>query len=384
MYAQNKNQKTTNFPGFAAPLDTLTKSASTLSSTAFLEQAKKLVRSAEGRRRSWELRKAAGLILPGARVGMCGKNIIPGKEVTVLQQSDRRASFGNIQKCGSVWVCAVCQYKIALERVAEVERAVRSAHARGLVVVFLTLTAGHSRFDSLEALAAAQAKARRALFSGRGGVARREKFGIVGSIANLEVTWGQKTGWHPHSHVLLFCEPDNLDEFADDFWRGWKQAATSAGLRVNRAGFDCRVVDGTDSARAATYIGKPGSGNWGVGRELASGQKIAGYERYTPFELLHEFIDTGDLDRAEKFVEYAEVFHGRRQLFWSRGLRDLLVLDEEEDDEVVANAEGVGEVVGVLTPADWAQLVRTKQRLRFLERVEQSDFDTACREILSG
>lgn len=380
--------KTPNYTQPQAALDIPTSIASTLSSTAVSGAGKNLERSALGRERSWSLREGTAHILPDSRVAGCGRRVVPGRNPTVIQSDDGRATFGNIQKCGSVWLCAVCQYKISIQRAAEVARAVRSAHARGLAVVFLTLTAAHSRGDKLGDLAAAQAKARRSLWSGRAAVARRERFGIVGSIANLEVTWGEGTGWHPHSHVLVFCEPDRLDEFADVFWAAWEHAATGAGLTVARSGFDCRLVDvGDDDSvtRAAHYLTKPGAARWGIGAEIAAGNKQAAGERLAPLELVDRWIESVATDHqaAALFREYAAVFSGRRQLWWSRGLRDLLGLNDEETDDDLANQNGAGTVVGVLTHDEWGFLIGSGLATEFLRWVEQHGFDYALEKLQS-
>lgn len=340
----------------------------------------------EARRGSWALRDAVGALMPDHRVAGCGRSVVPGRNATVVATNGRH-TYGNIKKCGAVWLCPVCQHKIAAQRSAEVERAVASAQARGLVVFFMTLTVAHTRRDDLADLTIRQAAARRGMWSGRAAKARAERFGIVGSIANLEVTWGEGSGWHPHSHVLVFCRADAVEGFEDAMWDAWRAAATRQGFTVAAQGFDVQAVGaGLSAGEVARYVAKPSSSArraWNVAAELAAGGKDAHAGRFTPFDLVASWQATLSGKFADLWNEYAGAFagvgrgRGRRHLFWSRGLREALGLNEARKDEDVANDEGKGEVVGVLARDEWTFLQGAGLAGQFLEVCDHEGFAAA-------
>jgi hypothetical protein len=87
------------------------------------------------------------------------------------------------------------------------------------------------------------------------------------------------------------------------------------------------------------------------------------------------------------FKTYAEAFKGRRQLFWSKGLKELLKV-EVKDDEEIANQEdeNVEPIIAMyLSSQDWWTICYHKVRAKFLELIEidfkkdgvHSDFKSA-------
>ena len=61
------------------------------------------------------------------------------------------------------------------------------------------------------------------------------------------------------------------------------------------------------------------------------------------WRIAETFAATGEVDLLDRWHEYERASKGRRQVTWSRGLRDLLELEPEKSDEQVA-AEEVGTV----------------------------------------
>src|SRR5690606_34824693 len=64
-------------------------------------------------------------------------------------------------------------------------------------------TVGHRGNEPLAVLLRQLTEAMRWWRSGREWQRTAEALGYVGSVRNLEVTWGEGKGWHPHSHALL-------------------------------------------------------------------------------------------------------------------------------------------------------------------------------------
>jgi hypothetical protein len=89
----------------------------------------------------------------------------------------------------------------------------------------------------------------------------------------------------------------------------------------------------------------------------------------TPFDLLRAaFADRGDGQARGLFSEFAEAYRGKRQLVWSRGLRDRLGLDPEVSDEsLVAEVQEDAEWVGRLTVEEWRSVCRLDLRGELLE-----------------
>ena len=75
------------------------------------------------------------------------------------------------------------------------------------------------------------------------------------------------------------------------------------------------------------------------------------------------------------FKTYAESFKGRRQLFWSKGLKELLKIEVKDDEEIANKEEENTEIYDAmfLSPQDWWTICYHKIRAEFLELVE-SDF----------
>jgi hypothetical protein len=112
---------------------------------------------------------------------------------------------------------------------------------------------------------------------------------------------------------------------------------------------------------------------WTLELEMTKGHiKKGKVDGMTPFDLLRAYRDTGDCDYADRFVEYSKAFKGKRQLTWSRGLRELLALDEEKTDEQVANELEDDAVIFSLVDLDtWRTIRKLNLRGQLLEVCNQ-------------
>ena len=128
------------------------------------------------------------------RVQGCGRaSMLPGGVVSVKGQGagvERRAGFGGLTSCGSVWCCPVCAAKIAGERQDEIAAAVRAWQAVGGTVAMVTLTNRHRRGQSLRSLWDGNTKGWHAVTSGASWVRNCERYGVVGWLRVVEVTVG--------------------------------------------------------------------------------------------------------------------------------------------------------------------------------------------------
>lgn len=283
---------------------------------------------------------AARLLPKDSRLSKCMNWTVPNREVEVkrvsgmvpsaAQNEGHKAFYQGLQVCGSVHLCPVCSAKIAERRRVEVAGAIATAKAMGLQVFLLTLTFPHGLGDDLGQIVDGALKAYNRLFSGRAGQSVKMSLGIDGTIRALEVTHGEN-GFHPHFHVLLFIKSDLTPH---QVWEliapRWQQVAVSRGLPRPSMQHGCRV-DGGD--RAARYVTK--GSTWGLESEITKGHlKVSRSAKgRTPFQLLRDYGE-GDKQAGALFLVYAQVFQGKRQLVWSKGLKKRFVVPDWTDEEL--------------------------------------------------
>ena len=91
-------------------------------------------------------------------------------------------------------------------------------------------------------------------------------------------------------------------------------------------------LDLVNGMQAAAYVSK-----WGIEEEMTKGHLKQGKKggHVSPFGLL-DLFEAGDAVAGEKFKEFAECFKGKRQLVWSKGLREKLGLGEGKTDQEIA------------------------------------------------
>jgi hypothetical protein len=93
----------------------------------------------------------------------------------------------------------------------------------------------------------------------------------------------------------------------------------------------------------------------------------------SPFDFLREYL-AGDLRYGPIFKEYAKEFKGKRQLVWSRGLRDRFDLGREETDEEIAAREDETAVKFASIPLNcWRAILSQKKRGEVLEICKQGE-----------
>jgi hypothetical protein len=357
------------------PLGTTTESASVLSRTAFFEGLQfdgvtgESLDGSGSRLRRWDLLTAAQKLLPGHRVGVCNRAVCQHEQqVSVYRRRDGSgAYYAGLMQCGSVWACPVCSAKVTERRRVELRQALDNARNAGLSPLLLTLTVPHQVHQELSEVLGGLLSAYKALVSGRNALSKLE--GYVGQVRSLEVTYGSN-GWHPHLHVLLFVRSDLSSTWLEGHQKSilarWAHVVGAVGLgRVHhRFGVDLVGAD-----RCADYVAK-----WGLAEEMTkTGQKVGRVSTSrTPFQLLED--SSSDWLSGVLFEHYVEAMHGRAQLYWSRGLRDLLDLGAERSDEELVEHEEQGDELYVsLTRAEWTAVLRRGARSALLELARAGD-----------
>jgi hypothetical protein len=84
----------------------------------------------------------------------------------------------------------------------------------------------------------------------------------------------------------------------------------------------------------------------------------------TPFDFLRAVLeDPEDKQAAALFRHFAEVFKGKRQLHWSRGLKKLYSIGEKNDDELAQEKEDDFAVwLGNITIEQWRDVLAVEGR----------------------
>lgn len=343
----------------------------------------------EYRKSTTQLKERAGEILyvPNQkkqhRVCACGKCRIDGTApVSVRYNATKEmASYSNLQWCGSVWLCPDCSYRITQERKKELSDAMKACRDKRLHVSMLTLTVPHYLGDDLRTLLKKMSKAKHALWTNRNSSGYfAENFPMVGHITATEVKYSDNNGWHPHYHILIFTEikydQEDIDLIQDELYDLWAEKCVKVGLGKPSKAHGLNLKVGSKDEILADYISK-----WGLAEEMTQAhQKIGKKNRQslTPWEIL-------DLSRMEAstkdkyghlFSVYASAFKGRRQLFWSKGLKELLKVADKSDEQLANEhsqdepQDEVFEDMISLSEQDWWAICFHRLRVEFLELVE--------------
>ena len=312
---------------------------------------------------------AVRLLDKGHRTSKCMRWRVSKQETQVLKGATTdRAFFSGLQVCAMPWTCPVCASKISERRRLEVAKAMKQAEALGLKVALITPTVPHGLGDDLAAMADAMQKAWSSLWQGKAGMQLRDRLGLFGHIRALEVTHGAN-GFHPHFHALMFYHPDQtrFEEWGEIVPAAWRKAAVRAGLPAPSLDHGCQVDDGT---KAAQYVAK---GVWGLESEVTKGHVKKGKRgSRTPFDLLRDYM-RGDKQAGAIWRAYAQAFEGRRQLYWSNGLKKLLAIAELSDEEIAHKPDDEKALLlATISDQQWKLIYRRRMESAVLDLAEVS------------
>jgi hypothetical protein len=325
------------------------------------------------------LQSVARSILPESRTAKCLRIRAHGQEIQVWKHHEHNtAAYGGLQTCGSVWSCPVCSAKIAERRRSELQAAMGVHRARTGCVQLLTLTAPHQRTDNLFDLLAKQSKALKTFWNDRSVKAVMVEMGVVGQVRALEVTHGrrspQNNGWHPHYHILLFAgsgvdltrfDKAQMTDWQVRLYLRWAAACVKAGLGEPSYAHGLKL-DGGD--KASKYVTK-----WGLEDEMTKGHTKKALHGETPFDFLRSYLaDGADKQAAALFKEFADTFKGKRQLYWSKGLKAMFAIEEATDEELSTRVEEEAVLLGLLTIDQWRDVLKVDARATVLEIAARS------------
>jgi len=302
----------------------------------------------------------------GSRQAWCLARAVSREVGVSIGRADERLVLGNVQRCGRP-TCVFCSAIIAAARRDEIRDAVAAWRASGGEVYMLTLTVPHHRGNSLDLLLDRKSALWSRTASGGWWRGFREEHGIRGLCRVLETKHNDDpedgNGWHPHDHVLLFCDAGaDLIDIRVGFFARYKRQAQRMGVRVSAQGFDLRDVSDRLIEQIAGYVTKE-SLAWEM---TGSDGKTRGNSR-TPYQLL-EAAAAGDARSADLFAEYELAYQGRRTIAWTPGFRSSLGMAELTEEQAAQERPPL-EVLVEVEPQAWSRYARSPGALARLADV---------------
>lgn len=267
----------------------------------------------------------------------------------MYSQQFQAAHYSGLVTCGSVWACPVCAARIQQRRRTEIQQAIDWAKAQGHTIVLVTFTFPHKSWQGLQGLLDGQADAFKYLRYSRGYRRLKPK----GLIRSLEVTHGAN-GWHPHTHELWIME-DREQRLQPDLSELWLAACTKAGLvdpeDIQRvAAFMAHGVDVKYDMDAGDYLAKQDdSRTWGFADEVSKATSKAGRAKGVH---PHHFLVRKDKGDFERFVEYVKGMKGKRQLYWTNGLKKLVGITDVTDETLADESREPADLLALLSDDD--------------------------------
>lgn len=314
-----------------------------------------------------------------------------GRTVTICT-SEKRAHYGKLEHCSSIWACPVCSSVIRARRAEEIKKAVEIHQQGNGSIIFLTLTLRHQRKDPLALTLDTVLEGWRALMASRRWKSKtgiKATYGIRDYIRSVEITDGAN-GWHPHIHALLFLDvqvkKEALSFIGDEifsFWESW--VLKRVGRKPSRKhGIDLQLVDEKGKV-VSEYLSKVQvvrKEKWGVEAELTRADKKKPKSR-TPFDLLDRECPLPAGVRRARWLEYVRASKGRRCITWSRGMKDRYGISEKTDDELIEE-ESKGVQQWLTSAKQYRKIIRKPDVLvAVLRFAEVGDWKNVA-EILPG
>ena len=315
----------------------------------------------------YKLQKAASDILfhlkkddgrPFFRVTGCLRSKVEKGTVKILKgQKSDTCFFANLQRCGSVWTCPVCAAQITNHRASEIIKAQEAHTKNGFMTLMLTLTHSHKLNTKLVDTMQNLPLALKYMRNQRAYKNLLQNYDYQGLIRALETTYSDVNGFHVHTHELLFFNKNALPlgKIKDVIFDCWLKACKKYGLgEPSRA----RGVDLKVAFSPSDYLQKfDKSQNWGAAPELTKSHVKKGKNTsLTAFDFLRLASSTDSTIKnkySDLFTEYALSFYGKRQLYWSRGLKKHFKIDEITDDEILEDELDDAEIVAEISPKNW-------------------------------
>jgi Replication protein len=319
----------------------------------------------------------------------CGR-WMTGSLVGVRYSAGNGAGFSGLQTCGSIWICPVCSSKILARRSVETGVLLLGWESQGGRMAMGTLTMRHNKGHSLRQEWDALGKAWASVIGSQVWRKWKQRVGSPGLVKVVEVTYG-KNGWHVHLHFVLLvgasCTEADVDELTGWLIPKWQRSLAKVGMPgALDVGQELHFVEGVEAAsQLGEYFAKQTAYGTAesLGRELFSSWtkgSLTWHSTVPVWRLIEEFASTGDLELLGLWHEFERVSHGRKQMAWSQGLRELMALGPEKSDEEIAAEEAGDRDLLVISREGWQGVLAAKwPACLILDVMERSGVDAVCR-----
>ena len=291
------------------------------------------------------------------------------------KEGSQKAHYGDLQTCGSVWVCPVDSSIISERRSVELQCSIDHWRSMGCdnVVAMITWTTPHYIYQPLSHVLEIQDKAMRIMKQQpQRNVyevyrTTMEKMCSVGAYTGRELTFGEN-GWHPHRHDVHFIVRANNSQLKR--WRfalavAWAIAFQKAGGIIDdmqsflfRSVRIDQINDDDGFIRISKYITTVEGDTWTLAQEATKGiVKMGKNGNITPFGMLEAIRQGSSHSRlySAKFWEYSQTMHGKKQFFPTPGLARFLGVDHKTDSEIMKDSDA-GNHYAFLTDDQWNEI----------------------------
>ncbi len=286
---------------------------------------------------------------------LCGRKRIDAdyfdSPVSVVSGAEsNKLYYSGLMKCGSVWRCPVCSFKITQRRQLEVfelantwlELHEKNTNDLGRLS-FITLTLRHNKHDHLDVLLDRLGDEFRKFQRTQVYKRLEQEHNIRGFIKTLEIKWSWENGWHPHLHLLYFHTSKESAVFHKEFLHAWCKRKRINALLKAQCAKDVYTMKGITE-----YITK-----WDMSKEMTQGNsKINENENthYSPFLILRKLTENkwgkDEKSQYEKtyfgglFYHYSRVTKGKHLINISKSLKkEMAEYEELAKIEIKTDAE---------------------------------------------
>jgi len=286
------------------------------------------------------------------------QTILDGSDFAVTSCQKMIKNFANVMRsgddayitgvitCKSIWLCPVCAERIICDRRDQLKQALMSGYKTAMV----TVTLRHDKSDRLSDLLRCLKDAIRKLKSGRWWSNYKSRFGVVAYVSSFEITHGDLYGWHPHAHILLFLDRQDVDV---DLM--WTEMVTRYVDIVDRLGGYASRHHSVDVSRGdgqvKDYLVKHVTVDDRLAFEMSSTDTKDGRGKQSKsfWDLVYLSKYFGDV--VDLVKEYAHATYRLQSFVWSRGAKDFFGISDDQDKDV-------GQIVAIIPRPVW-DVIRT-------------------------
>lgn len=315
----------------------------------------------------YKMRTQADIITPYSNgvgttksmTGSCGKIPINEKGIRHIHmlkgEKSQKPYFHGLVKCGNVWRCPVCSKKISDYRQKEVYWLASEWQRQGKKLSFITLTIRHLKSDKPQEIVDRLVNEFRKLQRTSKWKKLKETHKIEGFCKSLEFTFSKKHWLHPHLHILLFHNSDDLNSLHKDIIKMWvKRKETRSVLKAQ----DARAVYNKEGI--TNYVTK-----WDVSTELTKANYKIGKRRdnISPFQAL-KMLTTGDYgaferkELAHRWMNYRKITYRKHHIQLSQNLKAMLRHGDFKDAEEILKDEKPDKLIVRVDKDLWTILVK--------------------------